>query len=58
MCKYCEGSFVGETPPVEITNIGDDIEILIDGGHLYAYCQCWKKTVAKIKYCPMCGREL
>lgn len=60
MCKYCEGSFVGETPLIALTeqNKNTAIELIVGGGFLYAYCQCGMKAVTEIKHCPMCGREL
>lgn len=60
MCKYCEGSFVGETPLVALTDELKyaGIELIVEGSFLYAYCQCGTKVVTEIKYCPMCGQEL
>lgn len=60
MCIYCEGSFVGETPLIALTDELNfaGIELIVEGGFLYAYCQCGTKVVTEIKYCPMCGREL
>lgn len=59
MCKYCSGEFVGDKP---ITPISDNsvsgITLLVEGVFLYSYCKCGVNTVAKIKYCPMCGEKL
>lgn len=60
MCKYCEGSFFGETSLTALTDKDKKagIERIVEGGFLYAYCQCGTKVVTQIKYCPICGREL
>lgn len=58
MCKYCDGEFVGEKHITPITDNIYGIEIMIDGGYLYAFCKSGTKAVAEIHYCPMCGEKL
>lgn len=52
-CKYCKENMQGE--PIEDRYA---IETMIDGIFIYNWCECGKKTIFKINYCPMCGRKL
>lgn len=62
-CKYCRGKLLGSEPLSSITvapGLNSDYfpEVIVDDTFLYIFCQCGKKVVIKIKYCPICGRRL
>lgn len=58
MCEYCSGKFVGDKPITPISSPESGIELVVEGGFIYAYCECGIHSVEKIKYCPVCGEEL
>ncbi len=58
MCKYCEGEFIGDKPITPISETPGGIKLIVEGTHLYAYCQCGCNYVTEIQYCPMCGVKL
>lgn len=49
-CKYCKENMESEW-------IEKDY-IMLDNKFLYFWCDCGRKCLAEINYCPMCGREL
>jgi len=51
-CKYCKGDMNGEYIESRYA-----IDIMCDDLFLYCWCDCGKKTVIRINYCPMCGRK-
>ena len=54
MCEYCEKDYLN-SKPIENRYA---IDIIVDDTFLYTYCECGSHVVAKINYCPMCGRKL
>ena len=55
MCEFCENKIDMGNKPIE-DRYG--IDLLIDGEFIYVWCECGRKLVKEINYCPMCGREL
>lgn len=54
MCEFCEKDDM-RNKPIEDRYA---IELQIDEEFLYAWCDCGRKLVKEINYCPMCGRDL
>lgn len=55
MCEFCKNKVDMGNNPIE-DRYG--IDLLIDGEFIYAWCECGRKVVKEINYCPMCGRKL
>lgn len=58
MCEFCCKEELESRPISDQFNFKPAIETIVDDGFLYNYCDCGHKSVLRIKYCPMCGREL
>lgn len=54
MCEFCEKNNL-ESKMIE-DKYAIDLQIYDD--FLYAWCDCGRKVVVNINYCPMCGRDL
>lgn len=57
-CEYCNGEYLSSKPISDRCNCEVSIESIIDGEFLYNYHISGHKTVIKINYCPICGRNL
>ena len=55
ICDFCKEDMEGKSLPVEGEH---SIDTFIDDIFLYEYCECGRRTVKEINYCPMCGRKL
>ena len=55
MCEFCENKVDMGNKPIE-NRYG--IDLMIDGSFLYAWCDCGRKVVKEIIFCPICGRKL
>lgn len=55
-CHYCQPDY--QTDGKEIRTVHSAQSLVVKGESIYVYCDCGRSTVATIKYCPMCGREL
>lgn len=55
-CIYCLTSEIIETSegPDSIRSI----DLMVFDGYLHTICECGTETRVKIRFCPMCGREL
>lgn len=58
MCEYCNGEELSSKPISDQLNFKSEIETIIDDMFLYTYCNCGRKSVLRINYCPICGRKL
>jgi hypothetical protein len=55
MCEFCENAEEMGNKPIEDKYA---IELLIDNEFLYVWCDCGRKLVTEINFCPICGRDL
>lgn len=55
-CEYCHGDFEGYVKPIE-KNGHAFVRFGMDGWELSLHAKGWHGG-AKIRFCPMCGREL
>jgi hypothetical protein len=55
MCEFCENKVDMGNKSIEDRYA---IELQIDGDFLYSWCDCGRKLVVEINYCPICGRDL
>ncbi len=58
MCEFCNGEELSSKPISDQLNFKTSLETIVDDTFLYNYCDCGRKTVLRINFCPMCGRKL
>lgn len=58
MCEFCDKDELESRPISDQFSFKIPIETIVDDVFLYTYCDCGHHSVLRIRFCPMCGREL